>query len=105
MLGRDVSDAPAHSSSDPSLANKLPYTLAVVKNAPLISSGTLHAFRTSRCRARRLPWEEVPRKGCHVWIVHMPAHRNPQYWPELDAFLPDRWIVGPEQPLRPIEGA
>ena len=41
----------------------------------------------------------------NIWILHSVLQRHPEYWKEPDAFIPDRWLVGPEDSLYPIKGA
>ncbi|KAF1978689.1 cytochrome P450 [Bimuria novae-zelandiae CBS 107.79] len=102
VLGTDVSSAAAQISAKPNLLNKLPYTTAVIKETLRPSSmrlGRPGVELTDRHGAR------YPEEGCHVWILHMALHRNPRYWPEPNAFKPERWLVGPEHPLHPAKGA
>lgn len=106
VLGRDVSSAAEQLSSNANLLNKLPWTTAVIKETlrlfPPASSmrlGRPDVELTDRRGAR------YPTKGCHVWINHMALHRNPRYWPEPDAFKPERWLVSSDHPLHPAKGA
>jgi hypothetical protein len=46
-----------------------------------------------------------PTEGCYVWQIALLLHRNPKYWKSPDAFIPERWLVGPEDPLYPVKGA
>jgi cytochrome P450 len=46
-----------------------------------------------------------PTADCQVWTVHEDLHRNPAYWPDPDTYRPERWLVGPEDPLDPPKGA
>ncbi|CZT44227.1 related to cytochrome P450 CYP4/CYP19/CYP26 subfamilies [Rhynchosporium secalis] len=48
---------------------------------------------------------EYPTEGTAILILHNAIHRNPKYWKDPDSFLPERWLVGPEDPLYPVKGA
>jgi hypothetical protein len=55
-----------------------------------------------------LPSEDgtsFPTASCQVPIVHEALHRNPAYWVEPDSYVPDRWLIGTEDPLYPVKGA
>jgi len=46
-----------------------------------------------------------PTEGFLVFTnIHTP-HHDPAFWPDPEAFLPKRWLVGPEDPLYPVKGA
>ena len=40
-----------------------------------------------------------------VWGISQPLHRDKIFWDQPDVFLPDRWLVGPEDPRYPVKGA
>ena len=40
-----------------------------------------------------------------IWTLHAELHRHPKYWPRLDDFLPERWLVEPEHKLFPNKEA
>lgn len=91
---------------EPYLLNQLPYTAAVLKETmrlfPVASSlrGGEPGFHVRDAEGRSFPTD-----GFLVWAVSQPLHRDPSYWPRPEAFLPDRWLVGPEDPLYPVKGA
>jgi hypothetical protein len=48
------------------------------------------------------------REGDYIGQALRPSealHRNPAYWPELNSYIPNRWLVGPEHPLHSVKGA
>ncbi len=106
VLGPDPSETASLVTSNPFLLNKLPYTLAVIKETlrlyPAVSSTRAGEpnFHVSDDAGRHFPTD-----GFLVWANPQPIHRDPAYWPRADDFLPERWLVGPDDPLHPIKGA
>ena len=106
VIGLDASNTASIITSDPFLLNKLPYTLAVIKETlrmyPAVSSIRAGEpnFSVSD-EAGRL----FPTNGFLVWANQQPVHRDPAYWKQPDDFLPERWLVTPSDPLYPIKGA
>ncbi|MCJ1281249.1 hypothetical protein MMC26_000567 [Xylographa opegraphella] len=90
----------------PHLLNQLPFTTAVIKE-------TLRLFPVvSSTRAGEPGYSVVdeqgrffPTDGCLVWSIHHALHRDPAFWPQPDAFVPERWLAEPTDPLYPIKGA
>lgn len=102
----DIAAAPSLISHDPHLVNKLPFTLAVIKE-------TLRLFpAASTTRDGETGYYVVsedgksyPTDGCLVWSSHETIQRDPTYWPSPDSFIPDRWLAQPGDPLYPMKGA
>ena len=46
-----------------------------------------------------------PTRAFMIWILHRALLRDPAYWKQPNEFLPDRCLVGPEDPLYPVKGA
>ena len=106
VLGTDLSEVPSLLSKNPNLLNQLPYTLAVIKETmrlfPAASSMREGAAGVSIVDEAG---DRYPTEGVYVWILHLAIQRNPKYWKEPDSFIPERWLVGPEDPLYPMKGA
>ena len=106
IIGRDVSRTASLITLDPFLLNKLPYTLAVIKETlrmyPTVSSTRAGEpnFNVSDDAGRLFPTD-----GFLVWANPQTIHRDPAYWKQPDVFLPERWLVTPEDPLSPVKGA
>lgn len=92
-------------SSRPHLLNQLPFTSAVIKESlrlfptVTISQQGERDFYVTDHAGHRFPTE-----GFLVFPnVHTPQH-DPAFWPHADTFLPERWLVGPNDPLYPVKG-
>uniref|UniRef100_A0A8H7NBH0 Cytochrome P450 n=1 Tax=Bionectria ochroleuca TaxID=29856 RepID=A0A8H7NBH0_BIOOC len=91
---------------NPNRLNQLPYTLAVIKEV-------LRIFPPAASMREGRPGADVideqgrvyPTEGCNVWSLTLAIHHNPKYWADPEDFNPDRWLVGPEDPLHPVKGA
>lgn len=107
VFGHDVSAAAHLLRTQPHLLNKLPYTTAVIKEVlrlfPPASGfrfGSPGAHLVDDNTGRRYPVENN-----NVWILHSVLHRNPRYWKDPSEFIPERFLVGPDDPLYPVKGA
>lgn len=91
ILGPDATETAFIIISDPFLLNKVPYTLAVIKETlrvyPAVSSIRAGEpnFSVSDDAGRRFPTD-----GFLVWANPQPVHREPAYWKQPDDFLPER---------------
>lgn len=102
----DISSAAAFIEKSPNSLNQLPYTLAIIKE-------TLRLFPpASSTRAGERGFSVIsedgkayPTEGCLVWSIPQAIHRDPNYWPFPDSFIPDRWLVTADHSLRPVKGA
>ena len=99
VLGPVAAEAGERISLDPSLLNKLPYTLAVMKE-------TLRLYAPVGGSIREAPegmFLDNPKTGLryplHGFMLHsnvVRVMRDPQHWPEPERFLPERWMVRDE---------
>jgi cytochrome P450 len=105
ILGISIEAAPQVISDNPHLLNQLTYTLAVIKEAMRLfppASGIRQGIDgvdihdDSGC--------SYPTSGTFVWILHQAMQRDPKYWPNPNNFIPERWLVGPEDPMYPVKG-
>ena len=93
-------------AEQPHLLNRLPYTLAVIKET-LRLFPTLSSTRTGDAGTFLVGDDGLryPTEGCIVWSVHHSIHRDNSFWSDPDAFIPERWLVPSEHPLYPVRGA
>ncbi|KAL8802827.1 MAG: hypothetical protein Q9200_006453 [Gallowayella weberi] len=105
-LGSTLQSKSSRLKEKPHLLKQLPYTTAVLKETmrlyPVASS--LRGGEPGFC-VRDPEGQLLPTDGFLVWAVSQPLHRDPRYWVRPETFIPERWLVGPEDPLYPIKGA
>ncbi|KAJ0165419.1 putative sterigmatocystin biosynthesismonooxygenase [Colletotrichum tanaceti] len=110
-FGPDPSQVQDRIHEDPRLLNRTPYAVAVINEV-------LRILPTcGRPYDRAVPDVQVvdedgrvypyPTEGCNVWMLPLAIHHSPKYWKDTDteACIPDRWLVGAENPLYPPKGA
>ncbi|ROV93812.1 hypothetical protein VMCG_08763 [Cytospora schulzeri] len=100
VFGKNYSNALAHIQADPHKLNQLSYTAAFIKEALRLfppaggmQQGRPGVFLVDE-EGRRFPTE-----NCGIWTVSQGIHYQERYWVKPEAFLPERWLVGPEDPL------
>ncbi|KAF3766155.1 cytochrome P450 [Cryphonectria parasitica EP155] len=95
VLGRDPSQARAALAANPQLLNQLPYTSAVIKESlrlfppvATVRMGSDDFFLVHPETGQRFPTTEMMLLSCHI-----AAHRDPDFWPRPDEFVPERWLA------------
>ena len=102
VLGPGLDQGARRITETPHLLNQLPYTSAVIKETLRLyppASSTRNGepgFTVTAPDGRQCPTE-----GLLVWSNHLAIHRDPDFWPKPDAFLPERWLVGKDDPPFP----
>lgn len=106
VFGEDFSKAASVLSEEPRLINQVPYTVAVIREAFRIFPPSSSMREGSPdCSIIGPDGAKYPTDGTLIWVMHQSLHRNPAYWVRPDEFLPERWLVGPEDPLHPVKDA
>lgn len=114
VLGPELSLAPQRLAAEPHLISRVPYTTAVIKETMRLYPPTstlrngIDGFdlydRESNDTGRVIRY---PTKGCIVFGNHHGLHHNPRYWRDPDTFIPERFLVSPNDPsgLYPLQDA
>ena len=108
VFGTDVAAAPGILCSNAQLINQLPYTSAVIKEAMRLfppASSMRDSLEVSNSTIKDDCGGTYPVDGFYICVSHLAIQRNPKYWPQLNDFIPERWLVGPEDALHPSKGA
>ncbi len=93
-------------TDNPTLLNQLPYTLAVIKEVLRIfpPAGSIRSGRSGLFLADE-QGQQYPTEGCHIWTLPLAMHHSPEVFVQPEDFIPDRWLVGAEDPLHPKKGS
>ena len=108
IFGTDLDALSTTLSANPELINQLPYTLAVIKETMRLfppASSMREGLQTSRAAIQDDLGNSYAVDGFYLWVLHLRIQRIPKYRPRPDDFLPERWLVGPNDPLHPKKGA
>ena len=108
VFGSETSKTALLIMADPTVLNRLPYTIAVIKEVlrmyPSVSSARIGEPDFNIVDAAT--GQRFPTQDFLVWDVVQGIHRDPAYWPRPDDFVPERWLaLAPGDPLHPIKGA
>ena len=105
VFGTDLTKTANIIKENPHVLNKLSYTVAVIKE-------TLRLFPPASSVRIGEPdfflnvnGVQYPTEGVAVWSIARASHHNPSFWPETEAFIPERWLAAEGNPLYPIKGA
>ncbi|PQE17232.1 afln vera monooxygenase protein [Rutstroemia sp. NJR-2017a BVV2] len=108
VFGPDFSIDHCHQviTKDPTLLNQIPFTLAVIKEvlrlyppAASLREGRPGLFLSDE------EGEQYPTEDCYIWTLNLVMHHSPNVFVNAQEFIPDRWLVEPQDPLHPIKGS
>lgn len=106
VFGTNPADTATKIAQDPYLLNRLPYTVAVIKEsirlfpaASTTRSGEA-GFNITDAQGRQYPTD-----NCLLWLISHAVQHDPAYWPQADTYIPERWLSTPAHPLHPVKGA
>ncbi|MCJ1360576.1 MAG: hypothetical protein MMC33_010584 [Icmadophila ericetorum] len=105
VLGKDTSQTVSIILQRPHILNQLPYTLGIIKEALRLYPADSSPRRGSKNFSLKEEGRLFPTEGCQVWTIPQAIHRVPLYWPDTDAFIPERWLATADDPLHPVKGA
>jgi cytochrome P450 len=93
-------------TSDPTLLNQIPYTLAVIKEVLRLfpPAGSLRDGRRDFIITDE-EGQQYPTEDCHIWTLSLAMHHRPEVFLKPEDFIPERWLVGHEDPLHPAKGS
>jgi cytochrome P450 len=82
--------------------NPTPYTLAVIKEVLRIfpPAGSMRNGHSDVSLVDE-QGQRYPTQGCQIWTLSLAIHHNSKVFVQPEDFIPDRWLVGPENPLHP----
>lgn len=100
VFGHEYSSVLAQIEAEPHKLNQLPYTVAFIKE-------TLRLFPPAGGMQQGRPGaflvdeegRQFPTENCGIWTVSQGIHHQERYWVDAEAFRPERWLAGPEDPL------
>jgi len=106
ILGPDPDTAEAAIRERPVLVNSLSYTTAVVKETLRLSPAAMTIRQGHEGFSMTKPgFPPFPTDGFMIWDGVPAVHRNPESWPRPNDFVPERFLVGEEDPLYPAKNA
>lgn len=88
---------------NPYIINKCEYTLAVIKEALRLWSpaSTIREGRPDYFIKDPITGNMLPTDGVIVWPTAFSIHRDPEYFPDVDCFIPERFMPGNIEKMTP----
>lgn len=105
VLGPDPDQAADILSESPHLLSSLRYTHAVIKETLRLYqlASTMRGGEPGFYLSDPTTGRQYPTEGFLVWDGAAGMQHDPSLWPQVDKFVPDRWLVPAEHPLHPIK--
>lgn len=107
VFGQALSQTASKITQEPHLLNQLPYTTAVIKETlRLFPPATSVRQGAEGVDLIDKEGNQYPTANCMVFVLHPAIQRDPANFVRAREFVPDRWLVGSEDPLYPnVKGA
>ncbi|KAI1460516.1 cytochrome P450 [Annulohypoxylon moriforme] len=107
VLGVDTTIAADHIRADPTLLNKMPYTIAVLRETMRLYPPVGGSIRQSPPGHFLTHPETGVRYPTYGFMLHSSVstlQRDPDYWPDADSFIPERFMTHDENdPFYPMK--
>ncbi|KAI4195282.1 MAG: hypothetical protein LQ346_003485 [Caloplaca aetnensis] len=105
VLGPDVTKAAQIISDDPYILNRLPYTMAVLKEVLRMRPPVSTVRIGKRDQFIEYDGEQYPTEDIMVWPAAYAMHHRPELWLNAEEFKPERFLVKEGHTLFPVKGA
>ncbi|KAL8999953.1 MAG: hypothetical protein Q9169_001359 [Polycauliona sp. 2 TL-2023] len=105
VYGSDTSTTAETITNDPHSLNRLPYTLAVLKEVLRLYPPVSSVRKGDPNISIQFDGMEYPTDGFMVWPVSHGMHRQSNLWPDAEKFIPERFLAKEGDPLFPPKGA
>ncbi|KAL8828580.1 MAG: hypothetical protein Q9170_006540 [Blastenia crenularia] len=105
VFGLDTAKTAQIITDGPHLLNRLPYSMAVIKEVLRLRPPASSVREGERGVIIDYEGKQYPTEGFMVWPVSFAMHRRPELWPKAEEFNPERFLVKEGDPLFPIKGA
>ena len=101
----DTQKAAEAITNDPHSLNRLPYTMAVLKEVLRLFPPVSSVRRGDPNIPIHFNGRRFPTDGFMVWPVASGIQRQPELWPDAEKFIPERFLAKEGDPLCPPKGA
>ena len=107
VFGPDLAALPAILASSPHTLNQLTVSLAVIKETLRLfpPAASLRVGQKDFLISGPNIDTPFPTDKCLVWSDTYALHTSSRCWVRPEEFLPDRWLVGEDDPLYPMKDA
>ncbi|KAI1764003.1 cytochrome P450 [Hypoxylon sp. FL1150] len=109
VLGPNVAAAADLIRADPTLLNKMPYSIAVLRETLRLFppvGGSIRQSSQGHFLTHPKTGARYPTYGFMLQSSASTLLRDPGYWPDVESFIPERFMVRDEKdPLHPVKNA
>ncbi|KAL8895899.1 MAG: hypothetical protein Q9207_007961 [Kuettlingeria erythrocarpa] len=105
VLGPDVTKAAQIISDDPYVLNRLPYTMAVLKEVLRMRPPISTVRMGKQDQFIEYDGIQYPTENIMVWPASYAMQHRPELWLNAEEFNPERFLVKEGHPLFPVKGA